>query len=174
MLKQLCCFLAITCAEWSTSYKLRVVKVVAEGGNSKVHLSDFNFNYLVLFGNVKFYSTKQTMKGFPFCHKTHWGIIQRQTRRFSVIQERCDNEENLQESIKENVREVKHFSKFLKDEYEFEMSSGNRNGKTRKCFRLGKEHARKHRRVTGQGFFMQIGELCTTSSSNKTFSFSEA
>lgn len=32
--------------------------------------------------------------------------------------------------MKENVREVEHCSKFSKDEYEFEMSSGDGSGKT--------------------------------------------
>ena len=53
------------------------------------------------------------------------------TNEQTVFQEGNDKEENLHLSTEENVRRVRHFSKFLKDGYEFEMSSGNQSGKTR-------------------------------------------
>lgn len=58
----------------------------------------------------------------------HWDI-QWQIRPLTVFQ-KGSNEENFHESTEENVRRMKHFSKFLKDDYEFEMSSGNWSGKT--------------------------------------------
>lgn len=84
----------------------------------------------MIFGNFKFYSLRK------------WASIlsQNSLRKSNPNRIVCcfpgkyDNYENFQESFKENVREVEHFSKFLKDEDESEMSSENENDKT-KVFR---------------------------------------